>query len=159
MSANRFNDTKPAKFAKSRRIKRVSAHLTRWARVTRLVTWVQREYFPSAKGFQSPFYIFIRKTFNILRCEGVKSLIEYVRSARVEYLQYLGAESQSERRIWAKRLKRRWGRGPRNEVVLKTENTDIIRLVLTVLTCTRCFTLPVKMDISSIVAPSRATLD
>lgn len=39
--------------------------------------------------------------------------------------------------------------------MLKSENTDIIRLVLTVLTCSRSMTLPVKVDTSTITAPSR----
>jgi hypothetical protein len=101
---------------------------------------------------------FFKKTTTILVTSGLKALIDYVKDSRVLYLQYLSRKHLPEGGILLRKLQRRFGRTCVKRVVLKSEDPNNVRFILTVLTLTRCMTLPVKIDVSSITNPATAAL-
>lgn len=92
----------------------------------------------------------------VIRCQGVKGSLIWIKSRRTSYLQYLsttpGSSEESKLRL---KLKRVWGH--RAAAVLLKRDPPTIRMVLTAFTALRGFHLPVKVDVTSITGQFTGT--
>jgi len=117
---------------------------------------VRGEFIPAA----GPIRLYSKILLEIERVvtgQGPPGAIAWIKRRRSEYLNFLASPPGSrEERAFRNKLITHFGRGASARVLLKKEAPNI-RMVLTALTALRSFTLPVKVDVSSVVGPSTGT--
>lgn len=131
--------------------------LDRWTLIRRIVEWARGEFFGTpAAGPARHFSRLLGTIEKVVRAQGVRGSIAWIKRRRLDYLGYLASDSKSrEGKKFRNRLISHFGRS-QARVLLKKE-VPVIRVVLTALTSLRSFTLPVRVDVSSVVSPFTGT--
>lgn len=125
----------------------------RWIIIRRIVEWARGEYFgsPSA-GPARHFSKLLGEIGRVLAAQGAPGAIAWIKRRRQEYLGFLASDPSSrEGRRFRNKLVSHFGRSQAR--VLLKRRSPVIRMVLTALTSLRALSLPVKIDISSVVNP------
>jgi hypothetical protein len=131
--------------------------VTRWILIRRIVEWARGEFFgtPTA-GPARHFSRLLDKMGRIVETQGVPGALAWVKRRRRDYLSFLSSDPlTAEGKKFRNRIISHFGRSQAR--VLLKRSPPVIRMVLTALTSLRSFTLPVRVDTTSVTSPFSGT--